>query len=208
MNTLRGVLAALLLRSLGAVLSHLAVAIGMLVLWIDPMAFGPDTAGNLELLMALEFVVLHSTAFMVAFRFMKGFPRWVFSVLYAPFGLMIGFAASSWVLILLFAWHLGSGIWGDFDMAERHVGGFLVRYVPVFLWFVLLPFVVAVLPLPGLGWNEYPSLAKDVMGTSKPAFVPAWAMFYFGGRAVWELLVHQWEQSGALHRFIDRARQT
>ena len=53
MSLLRGLLTALLLRSVGAVLSHVAVAIAMLILWLDTMAFGPDAAGDLEFLLAM-----------------------------------------------------------------------------------------------------------------------------------------------------------
>jgi hypothetical protein len=107
----------------------------------------------------MEFLVLHSTAFLVGFRLMKGFPTWVFFLIYAPFGLILGASMSSYLATVLFFWHLASGVWGDFDMAERNIGGFLMRYLPSFLWFFMLPFAVVLLKLPALGWDEYPGLA-------------------------------------------------
>lgn len=203
MNILRTVVTAVVLRTLGAVLSHAAVATAMAILWVNPMAFGPEAADDVELLLVLEFLVLHSTAFLVGFRFIKGFPRWIFILVYAPFAFILGASSSSYLVTVLFLWHLASGVWGDFDLAERHIGGFLVRYLPTFLWFAVLPFAVVLLGLPALGWEAYPGLAfRADNGFRSAALIPAWATLYFVGRALWEIAIRRWERTGKLQRFI------
>jgi hypothetical protein len=157
----------------------------------------------------MEFLVLHSTAFLVGFRLMKGFPTWVFFLIYAPFGLILGASMSSYLATVLFFWHLASGVWGDFDMAERNIGGFLMRYLPSFLWFFMLPFAVVLLKLPALGWDEYPGLAfRTDQGFRSAALIPAWATLYFTGRACWEMAMRHWERTGALDRFLKAVQQT
>jgi hypothetical protein len=209
MSLLRSIATILLLRSVGAVLAHAAMTAALVMLWRDPMVFGPGVAGDLEFLLLMEFLVLHSTAFLVACRFMKGFPSWVFIVLYAPFALMIGASMSSWLVTVLFFWHLASGVWGDFDTAERNVGSFLARYVPTFLWFMALPYAVVLLRVPTLGWEQYPSLAFTADdGFRSLALIPAWTTIYFAGRTLWEIAVRHWERTGQLQRFLTAVQKT
>lgn len=209
MNVLRSLATMLLLRTVGAVLSHLLVAAAMMALWIDPMFFGPEVASNVDPILMVEFVVLHSTAFLVAARFAKGFPGWVFIIVYTPIAIILGTQMSSFVVTAFVFWHLAAGVWGDFDMAERSIQGFLARYVPMFLWFVILPFVVVLFRLPGLGWEQYPRLAfRTEEGFSSAALTPAWATLYFAGRALWEIAVRHWERTGALSRFSTAVRKT
>lgn len=209
MRLLRAVAAFLLLRSAGAVLSHTAVAVCMALLWLDPMVFGPDVAEDLLYMLILEFIALHSTAFLVAFRWMKGFPRWVFILFYAPFVLAVASMMSSAWVGIAFLWHLASGVWSDFDTAERAVERFVARYVPTFAWFILLPYPIVLFGLPPLGWEAHPSLALETdQGFSSLALVPAWTTLYFAGRAVWEILVRWWERTGDLDRFFRKLRST
>ena len=209
MTLLRSLAAILLLRSVGAVLSHAAMAIVMAMLWVDPMVFGSGVARNIEFLLVMEFLVLHSTAFLVGFRFMKGFPTWVFIIVYAPFALILGSATSSYLITGLFFWHLASGVWGDFDTAERNVGIFLMRYLPTFLWFAALPFIVYLFKLPALGWEAHSGLwFRSDGGRTIPALFPAWATLYFGGRTLWEIAIRHWERTGELERFITRVQKT
>ncbi len=178
----------------------------MAIIWINPLVLGLEVARDVELFLLMEFLVLHSTAFLVGFRFLKGFPRWVFIVIYAPFALILGASSSSFLITILFFWHLASSVWGDFDLAERNVGGFLVRYLPTFLWFVLLPFAVVVLRLPALGWEAHPGLAFSWdNGWRSAALLPAWATLYFFGRTVLEVAIRRGERTGALDRFISAA---
>lgn len=181
----------------------------MAMLWSNPIVFGPGVARDVEFILVMEFLVLHSTAFLVGFRFMKGFPRWVFIPIYAPFAIVIGASTSSYLVTLLFFWHLAAGVWGDFDMADRNIGGFLVRYLPTFLWFALLPFAVVLLQLPALGWEEYPALAfRWDSGFRSAALLPAWATLYFAGRSLWEFAIRYWERTSALDRFITAVRNS
>lgn len=206
MRLLRALLAALLLRSLGAVLAHAVIAATMALLWWNPMIFGPDVAGDMEIMLIVEFLVLHSTAFLVGFRMVKGFPRWVLLLIYAPFALVLGGLLSSWILIVPFFWHLAAGVWGDFDTAERHVMGFVIRYLPVVVFFIALPPLVVLFDLPAWGWAEYPTLWFETdQGQSYPALTPAWSTLYFAGRAVWEIAVRHWERTGAIDRFAENA---
>jgi len=46
------------------------------VLWVDPVALGRSVPGDLFPILMFEFLVLHSTAFLVGFRVLKGFPMW------------------------------------------------------------------------------------------------------------------------------------
>ena len=209
LNLIRGLLTTLLLRKLGAVVSHAAIAIVMAMLWIDPTVFGLGAARQVEFMLVLEFLALHSTAFLVGFRFIKNFPRWIFIVVYTPFALVLGAAMSSHLVAILFVWHLASGVWGDFDTAERNVGIFLMRYVPAFLWFVIVPVAVLLLRLPALGWEAYPGLAfRTDEGFRSAALFPAWATLYFAGRSYWEYALRRWESTGALDRFLTAVQKT
>ena len=53
-------------RDLIAALPDLGMALFCLAVWIDPGRFGPDAVGYVVLVMLLEFVVVHSAAFMGA----------------------------------------------------------------------------------------------------------------------------------------------
>ena len=155
------------------------------VVWIAPLAFGPDAVKTVVAMMVMEFVLVHGAGFFAAIPAMAGGKRWqrvlatlglaAFYLLFV-FAICLGFG--QWWPLPVFAWLVGGKLrWiaggeaADEREMQRQVGTWafsVVVYLAAVLGGVILPLpslgltpeVVAGLQLPGGGeWIERPHTA-------------------------------------------------
>jgi len=201
------------LPSLIAALPDFGLAAAFLATWIAPDLLGVQRIGHLMLVMLLEFIVVHSAAFMgsVAIGAATPIERTKRVVGIGLFYTMFvgGFAAAfrTW-------WPLGA-FWG---LTLNRLLGMLVGQVPTedakaFMqrgWAVgALAYLAAVglttfLPIPRLGITRAVRAAADLPGSGlwvdEPERVLAAGFLYFAALGLSELVDHRWLPDGSTPR--------
>jgi hypothetical protein len=146
------------LRALTPGLFDLATALIFLVTWIRPTLLGRNMVKSLMLTMIVEFLAVHSFAFLVLSSADSGGPS-VANVV--GFGAVYLFAAGVCSLafrdfwpLLLFAWLIGSKLWstlvGEVPAPEQALYLVTVWVISTGAYLLLIVLTV-VLPLPRLG---------------------------------------------------------
>jgi phosphatidylglycerophosphate synthase len=191
--------------SLLAALPDFAIAAAALITWVNPQVLGPDYVGHLFVLMLLEFIVMHSAAFMgqVAFSAEPRRKRVVktlgLAAFYTMFALGFALGAKAW-------WPLWS-FWGLvvnrllfilFGGApdDRAVAYAQKSWAVSAMCYICGIFVTVLLPLPNLGvepWMAGP-LAEGSSGlwVDHPEKMVAFAALYFGLMGWFTLGSHKW----------------
>lgn len=197
--------ARILLPVLGAAAPNFVLAAMFLITWIDPYRFGEKMVAYLMLVMLLEFIVVHSSAFMgsVAFssetagRKAKG--MLLLGGFYTLFvgGFALAFKtwwplASFWVLTLnrLLGGILGVAPSGrEKEYMQRSWGAGVLFYV-VFVG------LTTVLPVPKFGITSAVRHTQDLPGSgewiSHPEKVIAFGFLYFLFSGISDLFHHAW----------------
>lgn len=201
--------------SLLAALPDFAIAAVALVTWWDPQLLGPEVVAYLFTLMLLEFVVMHSAAFMGVVAFSKA-PRSTrvtktlgLGAFYTLFAGGFAVASKSWWPLLSF-WGLvanrllvilvGAPPSGREEAIARQ--GWAVSAFS----YMIGVFVTLLLPLPALGvepWMAGP-LAEGSSGVwvSHPEKVVAFAALYFALVGFSTARAHTWKAAldgGPIH---------
>ena len=167
--------------------------------WVEPTRFGADVPGDLVALLIFEGLAIHSTPFVYVVR-SGHLPAWIL-LIYLPFALAAGTFISTPSLLILFLWHLAGALWAD-RMSEGQMNVAIIRYAIVATVFILLAFVVAIVPFPELGWRagnvsvDHAFTRGD--GSSYYQSIPAYLTVYFTIRAVWHILWWHWERTGEI----------
>jgi hypothetical protein len=180
-----------------AALPDAAVAAVYACTWVAPFYFGPDTVKNLMMLMLLEFLVVHSGAFIgllvlsdTATRKTKTLAIVGFGSFYMMFAAAFSLAFKSWWPALSFFWLLAakfSIVWltplPRDDEAQRLKTLWLVSVV----FYLGAVFAGVLLPLPRLGLNvevvTMLHLPGEGLWIEQPHTVVVSGMLYFAACA-------------------------
>lgn len=165
--------------------------------WLDPLHFGADTVRNLMLIMLMEFLVVHSGAFIglvvlsdAATRMSKTLAILGFGSFYMLFAAAFSFAFHSWWPALSFFWLLAAKfaiVWltslPRSEEKQRLTSLWLISVV----FYLAAVFAGVLLPLPRLGLDiELVSmlhLPGEGLWIEQPQTVIAGGMLYFAACA-------------------------
>jgi hypothetical protein len=163
--------------------------------WIDPVALRPELASALGQLMLMEFLVIHSSAFVGALMVSDARPArkaaggLFLTAVYMSFAAGFTLSHGSWWPFAGFFWLLLSR--GATALAGRNAGIAAGRRM-IFYWFgglalyVLGALAARELPLPAGGFAEV-YVPWTGWGMSREG-VMAWGLLYFGALALLKLL--------------------
>lgn len=177
-----------------AVLPDAVSAGAFACLWMFPLAFGTSGVRNGMLVMLVEFILIHSTAFLGAAAFAESASRLRrvgllvgFGALYLGFIAAFSFAFDAWWPFLAFGWLLLGKLRIVFDARDRNgdgKGGVHAMWAISALAYLASVFATAFLPLPrlGLGAAVLPQLQLPGSGlwVEQPHRVIAAGALYFG----------------------------
>jgi hypothetical protein len=197
------------LGDLIAALPDLGMAALFLAAWIDPPRFGPDVITYLVLVMILEFIVIHSAAFMGAVAFgdlqVQALLKWGKAVGILGLGLfyslfVLGFCLGfhTWWPMAAF-WGLvgnrllGATLGGKTTEENRQfvMGGWAVGVMA----YLFGAFATLLLPVPRLGITGGLSGVGEGIWIDQPWKPVAMGVIYFGLVGWYELRWRKWAQS-------------
>lgn len=214
---------ALAIPALTAAAPDLALGAAFLVVWLAPVPLEPSVIAHLTLLMLLEFITMHSSAFMGTTMFRPG-PRKAklltllaiagfYTLFVGSFSLMFKTAwplVSFWLLSLnrMMGVLLGNAPQGEEQAFVRR------SWAASAIAYLLGAFVTVLLPVPRLGLTEAVVGAQDLVGSglwvSQPHRLVAFGFLYFTAVGLSELGGHAWakdakmEGGGGRPRIDDR----
>lgn len=177
-----------------AVLPDAVSAVAFACLWMFPLAFGASGVRNGMLVMLVEFILIHSTAFLGAAAFAGNASRLRrvgllagFGMLYLVFIAAFSYAFEAWWPFLAFGWLLLGKLRTIFDARDPDGGG--TRGAQA-MWgisalaYLASVFATAFLPLPRLGIGEAVLAQLQLPGSGlwveQPHRVIAAGVLYFG----------------------------
>jgi hypothetical protein len=187
----------LLQRTLKA-LPDAITATAYLSAWLFPLAWSPDLVRNLMLLMLLEFIVIHSNAFLMGTLGNDSIShvRRLFTVLgigmfYLAFVGGFALAFDAWWPVWSFLWLLIAKWIGVF-LRPRHAAEELAKQAGIWLssvvLYLLAVFATTLLPVPAFGITDEVlavlSLPGSGLWVEHPQTVVAAGLVYFSGLAV------------------------
>lgn len=187
-------LARFFVGAVGIVLPDAALALMFLVTWVAPSALGEAMIGYLIVTLVLEFVVIHSSAFMgwVALakmpRVKRGVAMLALGGLYTAFVWPIGtLSGETWIIWAFWALVLNR-TWAAVgpaavEGAEAHNKESWALSVIVYLAAV---FITTFIPMPALGITDAawtPPANSGGLWNQKPQQALAAGLLYFGGGA-------------------------
>jgi hypothetical protein len=160
-------------------------------LWMLPLAFGPDGVRNAMLVMLVEFILIHSTAFLGAAtsatnasRFRKVGLLAAFGALYLVFIAAFAAAFDAWWPFLAFGWLLLGKLRIIFTARDADGGGAAAIWAMSALAYLFAVFATLFLPLPRLGLDEAVLSQLQLPGSGawidEPHRVIAAGTLYFG----------------------------
>lgn len=208
----------ILLPVLGASAPNFILAAMFLITWIDPYRLGEKMVAYLMLVMLLEFIVVHSSAFMGSVAFSSEAPGRKAKgmlILGGFYTLFVGaFAAafktwwplaSFWLLTLnrLLGGMLGVAPSGrEKEYMQRSWGSSV-------LFYVVFAGLTTVLPVPKFGITSAVRHAQDLPGSgewiSHPEKVIAFGFLYFLFSGISDLFQHRWMGQNAAATAADRS---
>ncbi|RYD14384.1 MAG: hypothetical protein EOP90_13300 [Lysobacteraceae bacterium] len=176
-----------------AVVPDVVSALAFAGLWLSPLAFGPSGVRNAMLVMLVEFVLIHASAFLGAAAFAEGATKLRKVAMLGGFALLyLGFIAAfasafdaTWPFIA-FGWLLLGKLRVIFHRAgpDGTSGGFAAMWALSALAYLAAVFATMLLPLPRLGLGEAVRPLLDLPGSGlwvdQPHRVVAAGMLYFG----------------------------
>lgn len=160
-------------------------------LWVSPLALGADGVRNAMLVMLVEFVLIHSTAFLGAAAFATNASRLrrvgmlgAFGALYLVFIAAFAAAFDAWWPFLAFGWLLLGKLRVIFGAREVEGGGPAAIWAMSALAYLFAVFATLFLPLPRLGLGESVVSQLQLPGSGawveQPHRVLAAGVLYFG----------------------------
>jgi hypothetical protein len=176
-----------------------------LVTWIRPSTFGPFMVKWLLVVMLVEFIIIHSAAFMgvVGFapgtRAARGAKILGLGAFYTLFAGSMSWVFRSWWPITAF-WGqtlnrlLGAILGQGQDLGQKAV--LMAGWAASTIFYLLGCFATILLPIPRLGITPEVALAQRIPGgglwVEHPEKVIAFGVIYFGLTAWSELNSHRW----------------
>lgn len=183
-------------RRLGAAFPDIALAALFLWCWIAPHAWRPTLAGELGLMLLMEFFALHSSVFLVAgsgeggtgAKIMVAFFVMLF---YIPVAGAFAWWHGGWWPVLAFVWLLGSRVatmlsGQGSDAFEEMRGRYYWGTAGAF--YIIGAFAALLLPMPRLGFDWKTSYQWPAFWRIPPWEVMAWGVLYFGALGLAKLL--------------------
>lgn len=180
------------LRRLGAAAPDAVTALGFLVLWLLPLAFGPTAVGNAVTVIGIEFIFVHAGGFLGMVVFGAASARlarllWlgVFGAGYLALLTVIVYRTGQWWPVPVFAWLL----LGKFALVVGHPSleqrrRAISGWVLATFAYVLGAVATAFLPLPSLSLDadtvSQLSLSGGGLWIEQPHRAMAFGTLYFG----------------------------
>lgn len=186
---------------LATALSRLAVALPdaltaafFISVWLAPFALSDKAVRSAMLIMLVEFILIHATAFLTAFALQAGLPRVKRVLAIAAFGLFYSLFIALFVMIfqerwpiLVFAWLLLAKLAGALAPQPPdavQLGRQQSAWALSVLLYILGVLATVLLPLPRLGMTETAQAQFALPGSGlwieQPHRVIAFGAFYFG----------------------------
>lgn len=172
------------------VLSDIALLAFFLTTWVSPFVFGQRAPHACMAILIMEFITVHSTAFLVA---QSGSRQVVLTAfVYIPFVAFAGVLVRAIWPITMFAWHVYGTVSVFTGGSDARRNEALIRWAICFALFMLCLGLAAFLPWPDLGWRE--ETTADFAwsrGTGEVVYhiTPAWGTLYFLGLTVADALL-------------------
>lgn len=204
---------ALAIPVLAAAIPDLALGAAFLLVWLAPSPFGPNVLANLTLIMLLEFIIMHSSAFMGTVMFKPG-PRKAklhallglagFYTLFVG-GFSLGFK-TAWPLVSFWLLSLNRMMGVLVGNAPRGEEQAFVRrsWAASAIAYLFGAFATVLLPVPRLGLTEAVVAAQDRIGSGlwvdQPHRLVAFGFLYFTAVGLSELGGHAWAKGGTSGR--------
>lgn len=196
---------------LAAAAPDLALAVLFLLTWAEPDRFHRGTITYLMLLMLLEFIIVHSSAFMGQVM-LGGLPRKRTALSTLGLGGFYTMFVGGFALAFKTWWPL----WSFWGLTVNRLLGVLIGQAPEgerrellqktwavsALAYLVLCFVTVFLPVPRLGITpevvSRESLPGSGLWVSQPHRVIAFGFLYFAAVGLSELFAHRWLPSRGL----------
>jgi hypothetical protein len=178
---------------LGSAMPELFASALYFVAWFSPASLSSEVLRSLVLAMLVEFLVLHSTAFLTVFAATRvaspkraGLAILGLGALYFLFAGGFALAFHSWMPIYVIGWLVGSRLVtlvidprGE-DESGRQMGMWALGTA----LYLLLAFATTIPPIPALGLDDTAVARMDLPGSglwiSEPQRPIAMGAFYFG----------------------------
>lgn len=176
------------------------VALGFLVVWFAPFAFGPRSVSNAMLTMLIEFLVMHASGFLGPFVLDSAMGTGKRLAAIAGFGLFYGIFVTAFVLIFDETWPIwvfGWLLFGKFSgaLARNRLRGAAAAKQQMLwgtscLFYIGFVFLTTLVWMPRFGMTEavQPQFNLAQGGSSglwvdEPHRVVAFGVFYFAAMA-------------------------
>lgn len=191
--------------SLIAAIPDIAIALVFIVTWFAPLTFGEYMVRHLMLVMLLEFIVIHSAAFMGQLAIAQsGVGRKIlvilgFGVFYSIFAGAFSLAFSSlWPLMAFWGLTLNRLLrvilGGAFSAEEKEL--MTREWATTTMLYLLFIFMTTLLPMPRFGITPAIVAAQEIPGSgawvAQPQRVIAFGALYFSSLAFMSLATVRW----------------
>lgn len=178
----------------------LLMGLAFLATWLEPTALGSNMLKYFIMLMLLEFITIHSAAFM-AFAIISGTSKIAKILRVIGLGLFYSLfiwgytfsegelwpLAAFWLMILN---RIFSVLFGESDASGKQMV-LIVSWAWGVFWYLMAIFIAALAPLPAFGWTE--EYVKSLSGSSSglwfetPQSLMAAGFIYFTAVGIFEL---------------------
>lgn len=185
----------------------LAFASVYLLTWWDPYTFGDRMVAYLMLVMLMEFIIVHSSAFMTATAYSESMSRKKRVSLLLGFGLFyllfaLGFGAGFgawwpvWTMIALILNRILTVLLGKAPNKDQRLRIHAEQAASA-LFYIFGVMLTTFLPFPRLGLTPAVVARQNLPGSGvwidEPHRVIAFGFLYFAAMALFELVGHGWE---------------
>jgi hypothetical protein len=198
----------------GAILAALpdaGLSLLFLVSWIQPLRWGAGTVSYLMLLMLLEFVSIHASAFLGKILYDDGRVGVIKVLMVLGLGAFYTIFVGAFCLVFHTRWPL----WAFWGLIVNRLSNVIMGNVPDrremalisagWAWavaaYIVSIFATIFLPIPRLGLTADVQPALHLPGSGvwvdDPQRLVAAGVLYFGAQAVWSLLGQRWVGSGS-----------
>ncbi|MBI4667428.1 MAG: hypothetical protein HY751_13580 [Nitrospinae bacterium] len=185
-------------------LGYAAFSAMFIITWISPYTFGLKTVSYLTMMMLLEFIVMHSGAFLATAmaanvsRGKKSLNILGIGLFYSLFILGISLSFSDWLPALIFAGMIANRVITVLtaEAGEVRKSAANHSWAASALFYLLFVFATTLLPVPELGITSDVARAQEFTSSGlwvdEPQRVVAFGFLYFGALALSELSGYRW----------------
>lgn len=199
-----------MIPTLAAATPDLALGLTFLIVWLAPFPLPRDIVAGFTMVMLLEFIIIHSSAFMGVTLFKPG-PRKKKLLAMLGLGAFYTLFVGGFALAFHTAWPVVS-FW---LLTLNRMAGVILGTAPTgearayvqrswaagAVFYLMGAFVTTLLPIPRLGLHGAAMANQELMGSglwvSEPHRVIAFGFLYFTAVGLSELRGHEWARKGA-----------